>query len=89
MLENNRLKPYFLQIDLENMILAAKNVRIVSLVGITLEFRTGPPFFWGSRICSSPLTPYILPLAGPNANGETDAYHAPVLHKTKKAHNTE
>ena len=44
MLENDRLKPYFLQIDLENMILAAKNIRMVSLVGITSEFRTGPRF---------------------------------------------
>ena len=40
MLENDRLKPYFLQIDLENMILAAKNIRMVSLVDITSEFRT-------------------------------------------------
>ena len=44
MLENDRLKPYFLQIDLENMIMAVKNIRIVSLVGITSEFRTGPRF---------------------------------------------
>jgi len=44
MLENNRLKPYFLQIDLENMILTAKNIKIVSLVDITSEFRTGPRF---------------------------------------------
>jgi len=44
MLENDRLKLYFLQIDLENMILTAKNIRMVSLVGITSEFRTGPRF---------------------------------------------
>ena len=44
MLENDRLKPYFLQIDLENMIMAVKNIRIVSLVGITSEFRTWPRF---------------------------------------------
>ena len=44
MLENDRLKPYFLQIDLENMILAAKNIRMVSLVDITSEFRTEPRF---------------------------------------------
>ena len=42
MLENDRLKPYFLQIDLENMIMTAKNIKIISLVGINLEFRTGP-----------------------------------------------
>jgi len=51
MLENDRLKPYFLQIDLENMILAAKNIRMVSLVGITSEFRTGPRFM-PARPCS-------------------------------------
>ena len=44
MLENDRLKPYFLQIYLENMILAAKNIRMVSLVGLISEFRTGPRF---------------------------------------------
>ena len=44
MLENDLLKPYFLQIDLENMILTAKNIRMVSLVDITSEFRTGPRF---------------------------------------------
>ena len=44
MLENDRLKPYFLQIDLENMILAVKNIRMVNLVGITSEFRTVPRF---------------------------------------------
>ena len=38
MLENDRLKLYFLQIDLENMILAAKNIKMISLVGI----RGGP-----------------------------------------------
>ena len=42
MLENDLLKPIFLQIDLENMILAAKNIRIVSLVSLTSEIRTGP-----------------------------------------------
>ena len=42
MLENDLLKPLFLQIDLENMILAAKNIKIISLVDITSKFRTGP-----------------------------------------------
>jgi hypothetical protein len=51
MLENDRLKPYFLQIDLENMILATKNIRMISLVDITLEFRTGPRFM-PARPCS-------------------------------------
>jgi len=44
MLENDRLKLYFLQIDLENMILAAKNIKIISLIDIISEFRTGPRF---------------------------------------------
>ena len=44
MLENDRLKPYLLQIDLENMILAAKNIKMISLIGIISEFRTGSRF---------------------------------------------
>ena len=44
MLENDRLKSYLLQIDLENMILAAKNIKIISLIGIISEFRTWPRF---------------------------------------------
>ena len=51
MLENDWLKPYFLQIYLENMILVAKNIRMVSLVGLISEFRTGLRFM-PARPCS-------------------------------------
>ena len=55
MLENDRLKPYFLQIDLENMILATKNIKIIILVGITSQFRT--------ELRSMPARPQVVPLA--------------------------